>query len=87
MADRVRHPGKTKAQRAVLDQIGCGQYTPSAQRKTLDKMVADGLLDRLPDRVIGRDSLGIIALPQFEMPIPVHMAWCKYWASQEPGDG
>jgi hypothetical protein len=79
----MKHPGKTAAQRRVLDLVGCGDYCPPAKRATLDKMVEQGLLIRLPDKRIGSDSFGVIALPQFEMPIPVHYAWCSYWAEQE----
>lgn len=76
------HPGNTPAQRKVLDQVGCGESLPSASAKTLAKMVEQGLLERLPDQVLGRDSFGAITVPQYEMPIPVHYQWCKYWSEQ-----
>ena len=78
----MKHPGKTVAQRRVLDHIGCGDYLPSATRETLDRMVGLGLLTRLQDRVLGRDGFGTIAVPQYEMPLPVHYQWCSYWAEQ-----
>jgi hypothetical protein len=82
----VKHPGRTKAQRAILDQVGCGENCPRGTRKVLDAMVDEGLLVRLPDKVLGQDALGVIALPQFEMPIPVHYAWCSYWAEQDAAE-
>lgn len=83
----AKHPGRTAAQRRILDQVGCGEHCPRAQRKTLDRMVEEGLLVRLPDMVLGRDALGTIALPQYEMPIPVRYAWCQAMSAQFDGDG
>lgn len=74
--EKARHPGKTSAQRAVLDQIGCGDCCPPGHPKTFAKLVELGLLHRLQDKVIGRDRFGVIAIPQFEMPVHVHMQWC-----------
>lgn len=81
-----RHPGKTPAQRRVLDQVGCGEYLPRASAKTLAAMVEQGLLTRLSDRVLGRDGFGSISVPQYDMPIGVHMQWCRYWA-ENASDG
>ena len=78
----TKHPGKTAAQRAILDQIGGGDYCPRGNAKTFAKLVELGLLVRLADKVLGRDGFGVIAIPQFEMPIPVHYQWCSYWADQ-----
>ncbi len=80
--EALKHPGRTPTQRRILDRIGCGDFCPPAKAKTLAAMVDAGLLQRCPDKILGRDGFGVIALPQFQMPIPVHMEWCAYWAEQ-----
>lgn len=79
---KVTHPARTRTQRRILDNIGSGDYSPSARRQTLDNMVQEGLIVRLADRVLGHDVFGPITIPQYEMPTPVHMQWCSYWASK-----
>ena len=76
----MKHPGRTAAQKRVLDQMGCGEVLPRAKRQTLDRMVDEGLIVRLADRIVGRDGFGLITLPQYEMTISTHYAWCSYWA-------
>lgn len=79
---RVAHPGKTKAQRAALDAIGCGDPSPRMAPKTREALLAAGLIIECGERVLGRDRFGVIAIPQYGMPIPVHMQWC-YAVSQD----
>lgn len=81
----MKHPGKTKAQREALDQIGCGNYSPRMAPITRDAMLAAGLIRQCGERVVGRDRFGVIAIPEYEMTIPTHMAWCKAVASEEDG--
>ncbi len=74
-----KHPGHTPAQRRALDAIGCGNNTPIMARSTRDAMLRADLIMRLPDRVIGT-GWPVVRIEQFEMPIPVHMAWCEAMA-------
>lgn len=76
----VNHPGKTDAEKRILDQIGCGDSLPRANAKTLDRMVERGLIRRVHDKVLSSDRFGAIAIPQYEMTIHTHMDWCAYWA-------
>jgi hypothetical protein len=73
-------PGLTRAQRDVFEQIAIGQ-TPYARPETIKVLLDKELIVRIADRVVGRDRFGIISVPDYEVPIPVHMAWC-YWCSQ-----
>jgi hypothetical protein len=78
----MRHPGKTPAQRRVLDEIGCGNHSPIMARATRDKLLRDGLIIELePER---RPFIGSLCMTiqRFEMPIPVHMQWCEFQAEQ-----
>jgi len=68
-------PGKTPAQRRVLDEIGCGNHSPIARDSTIIAMLRDGLIEELSPRQLS-DRFGIMIIRQFEMPIPIHMAWC-----------
>ncbi len=70
------HPGRTPAQRRALDAIGCGDFCPPMSRSTRKALLDAGLIRQLSDKVVSRDRFGAITIPQFEMPIPVHMEWC-----------
>ena len=81
-----KHPGKTPAQRRVLDSIGCGHHSPLMAVATRHAMIRDGLIVELPSR---RECFyGNIAMTirQFEMPTPVHMAWCNAMADECPDE-
>ena len=69
------HPGRTPAQRRVLDSIGCGNHSPIMMKATREAMLKVGLIVELP----GREDIyaGMrMTIRQFDMPTPVHMAWC-----------
>lgn len=85
----AKHPGRTKAQREALDQIGCGNACPPMARATAKALVRHGLIQRCEDKGLGRDRFGLIAIPQFQMPIPIHMQWCEFQAAtcDEPAGG
>jgi hypothetical protein len=80
---RPKHPGTTEAQRRVLDAIGCGDSCPPMTRRTRETLLRKGLIERVGERTLGRDALGAITLPIYEMPIPVHMQWCSAVASED----
>ena len=79
----AHHPGKTPAQRRALDAIGCGDNCPPMARKTRESLLSAGLIVEIGQKALGRDRFGVIAIPQFEMPIPVHMQWCNAVADEE----
>ena len=82
---RTPHPGRTKAQRAVLDAIGCGDCSPYMAPRTRDALLAAGLIIECGEKVVGRDRFGLITIPEYGMPIPVHMQWC-YAVSDDDAD-
>lgn len=71
------HPGKTKAQRRVLDAIGCGDFLPPMSARTRDALLKAGLICKSEPIAIGKDRFGVIKIPQFYMPLPVHIQWCQ----------
>jgi len=79
---KPRHPGRTEEQRRVLDEIGCGNFRPTARPSTIKALLKAGLIQQCGEKVLGKDRFGVIAIPEYQMPTPVHMAWCKYQTSQ-----
>ena len=80
---KPKHPGTTPAERRVLDAIGCGDSCPPMTARTRDAMLRKGLIHKVGERELGRDRFGAISLPVYEMPIPIHMVWCKAVAEEE----
>ena len=78
----VDHPckGMTKAQIAAFEQIATGVALPPAHHKTLAALEAKGLIVRTPNKVLGRDGFGAVSIPQYAVPINVHMQWCEWCA-------
>ena len=87
MSSKPKHPGRTAAQRRALDEIGCGNFSPAMSRKTCDAMVRAGLIEPCGIKVLGRDAFGVISIPEYQMPIPAHMQWCKAVACEVDDDG
>lgn len=81
---KVKHPGTTKAERRVLDEIGCGQSQPRMTPGLQDSMLRKGLIVITGYQTLGKDAFGAIKVPNFEMPIPIHMQWCNAMAAQHP---
>lgn len=80
----AKHPGKTAAQRRVLDMIGCGEHCPPMTQGTRDAMLRSGLIVERGRRVVGRDRFGEVSIAQYEMPILVHMQWCEAMSAENP---
>jgi hypothetical protein len=76
---KAKHPGRTPAERRVLDAIGGGNHSPFMRPTTEKAMLEAGLIYALPDKV-SHDRLGTLRVRQFDMPAAVHMAWCD-WCS------
>lgn len=76
MSSKVPHPGRSRAQRAVLDAIGCGNNSPSMATSTRTVLLKAGLIRKCGERLVGRDRFGDVVISEYEMPFPVHMQWC-----------
>ncbi|QGY03583.1 hypothetical protein MMSR116_18075 [Methylobacterium mesophilicum SR1.6/6] len=79
--DRMPHPGRTSAERRALDRVGCGE-PPGCSHRTLRNLLSAGLLVEAGSQT-RRDTLGPFQVPVYEMPIPVHMAWCSAVAATD----
>lgn len=78
----MKHPGKTPAQRRVLDEIGCGNHSPIMAKATRDKLLRDGLIVELTPLESRAGPFRMI-IRQFEMPIPVHIQWCEAMEAEQ----
>jgi len=83
----VDHPckGMTKAQIATFEQVAIGVSLPPATPATWRSLERRGVVERRSD-LIRSDRLGKFSLPQWSVPIHVHMQWCK-WCSENVEDG
>lgn len=77
------HPCKdlTPAQRAAFEQIAINQ-PPQCGWKSIDALLKAGVIERGPDDT-RRDAMGVYHIPNFFVPLPVHMQWCA-WCSEQP---
>jgi hypothetical protein len=81
------HPckGMTKAQIAAFEQIAINVALPPVPKGTLAALEKHGLIERAPDKKL-HDEMGDYSLPQYFVPLPIHMQWCQ-WASERPEYG
>ena len=76
---QTKHPGKTKAQRAALDAIGCGNFSPPMATSTKTALLSAGLIVKCGQTIYGSGAFAV-CIDQYQMPVPVHMQWCEYQA-------
>lgn len=79
------YKGLTERETEVLGSIAFGNGLPTARPSTLRKLESKGLIVRVADRVVGHDPLGPIAIPQYEMPVSEHIAFCEWCGEDENG--
>lgn len=80
---KTPHPcaGMTPAQRRDFELIAINER-PRGGYVTLKALKAKGLIEEDEPRIVGRDRFGDIKIPQWSVPLPVHMQWCK-WCSEQ----
>ena len=83
---KTQHPGRTAAQRRVIDHIGAGNHSPLMAKTTRDAMLNAGLIHEIPGKSVLSISGIRITVRQFNLPISVHMAWCNWCAENCPDD-
>jgi hypothetical protein len=81
----VDHPckGMTRAHRVAFEQIAISQR-PMAGHKILKALREKGLID-YTNKVVGRDTLGAITVPEWFVPLHIHAQWCE-WCSENVTD-
>jgi hypothetical protein len=68
----------------VFERIAVGQ-SPLASQRSIAMLLKRGLIEQVRVRRIGRDPLGAIEIPEYEVPLPIHMQWCK-WCDENVTD-
>jgi hypothetical protein len=79
------HPCKGMPNRAILafEQIATGIALPAGTPNGIyAKLLERGVIERAGDKLL-RDGLGDYSIPQYAVPLPVHMQWCE-WCSEQP---
>lgn len=69
---KARIRSLTKAQRKMLDQLSCGESV-GVPANVAEALVARGLI--VPHQRSSRDRIGLMTWTEYEVPIPIHMAW------------
>ncbi|HVX20907.1 MAG TPA: hypothetical protein VHB02_06150 [Acidimicrobiales bacterium] len=75
--------GLSRQKDKALAKIATGTPLPRCHPATLQSLERKGLIVRVQDKVVGHDAFGVVALPQYEMPIHHHIRWCAWAAEQE----
>jgi hypothetical protein len=78
------HPGKTPAQRRFLDEIGCGNYSPIADKRTIAALLKQGLIEELTPLQVPLFGSVCMTVRQFQMPLHIHLEWCCSCEDEEP---
>jgi hypothetical protein len=80
---KTKHPCAklSKATRDCFEQIATGNALPRSSKRAFEILSALGLIQQLEDKVLGRDVFGLIVIPQYQVPIPIHAQFCQ-WASE-----
>lgn len=83
----TRHPcaGRTKRSREVFEEIAIGNGDEHNPR-TVDGLIAAGLVEEVGRRTLGRDAFGLITVPIYAVPTPIHMQWCKWCSEQQENE-
>jgi len=71
--------GLTKAQRETFEAIACGQDFPY-RPKTISLLLKKKAIVQTGEKIICQDAFGIVKVPVFEVPMPLHLAWCQWCA-------
>ena len=83
----VKHPvkeaGGQRSHVSAFEAIAVGHRT-RCRPETLEWLINHDLITRRPDKILGHDRFGVMRVPQYEVPIWAHMAWCN-WRSEQPG--
>lgn len=77
------HPcsGMSAAAVKAFELIAINEHPPMNKR-AIDQLLKLGLIERLPDKEL-RDRFGSYSIPQYQVPLAIHMQWCN-WASEQP---
>lgn len=70
----------TKAQNRAFEDVATMNVSVHLD-KTLKALERYGLIQQIGEKVICRDRFGIVTTAVYEVPLPIHIEWCK-WCSE-----
>lgn len=70
--------GLTFIQNAAFEQVAIGNDS-GINSKTADALIKKGLIER------HEEKRGVLKIYRYQVPIPIHMEWCK-WCSENIKD-
>lgn len=78
---KTKHPchGMTKAQIEAFERIAINEL-PFCSSKTIDILLEAGLIVPHGEIIISHDRFGTVKVPNYEVPIPIHYAWCRWYS-------
>lgn len=83
------HPcqGCTPGEISTFEAIAVNQYRGHGPKvpPAIKALLARGLIERAPDMVVGAGPLAV-RVPQYAVPLPHHMQWCKWCADNHQGE-
>ena len=81
------HPckGLSKKQRDAFEAIAISMDRAEHQ-KTIEALLKRGLIVRGDDKVLGRDHFGLITVPTYYVPLPIHAQWCEWCSEQQDAE-
>ena len=82
---KTKHPcdGMTRAEVNAFEAIAINQK-PRCSKKTLDRLLERGLIEKLEEKRSFRDGLPPAIMTDFYVPLPIHYQWCV-WAAGRYG--
>lgn len=86
-AVRQPHPcaGLSKRPHEVFEQIAIGNDLAGHHPRILETLVSSGLIERRAERVPGPFPGTAMTINRYDVPPPVHMAWCS-WCNENVTD-
>jgi len=83
----TRHPcaGLAQSTIEVFEAIAIGQ-TPPPRPVAIRTLLKRGLIECTGQREFHRDRFGVIMVPDYAVPLPVHMQWCQWCDETLPDD-
>jgi hypothetical protein len=71
----------TRAEINAFEVIAINQR-PRCSKKTLDRLLERGLIEKLEKKVHFRDGLPPSIMTDFCVPLPIHYQWCDWSAAR-----
>lgn len=87
---KLKYPvaGLTKSEREVFEDIATGNIRRLSNFRlaVVKKLLEIGAIVCCGEKQICKDQFGEVWVPEYCVPIPLHMIWCKYCSETIPDE-